>query len=116
LTGHRAPRPAELLSLPAFKKLLESLKEKYDYVIIDSPPVLPIADTAIIAPYVDMILLILMNEGTPRKSAMLAIDRLQSLGCPLFGCILNSVDLEGRSNYYYKYYNYSYYYGAEGKS
>lgn len=116
LTGHRAPRPAELLSLPNFKKLLDSLKEKYDYVIIDSPPVLPIADTAIIAPYVDMILLILLNEGTPRKSAMLAIDRLQSLNCPLFGCILNSVDFEGRSNYYYKYYNYSYYYGSEGKS
>ncbi|OGF65051.1 MAG: hypothetical protein A2Y62_16615 [Candidatus Fischerbacteria bacterium RBG_13_37_8] len=111
--GHRAPRPAELLSLPAFKQLLDELKKQYDIIILDSPPIVPIADTSIIAPSADMTILVLLNEGTPRKSATLAINRLRSINCDIFGCMLNSVDFEGRSNYYYKYYNYSYYYGTQ---
>lgn len=107
-TGSRAHRPAELLSLPTYNELIEKLKQEFDFIIIDSAPIIPIADTAIIAPYSDMILLVLLNEGTARKSAQHAIQRLQAINCPIFGCVLNSVDLEGRS-YYYRYYNYSYY-------
>ncbi len=110
--GTRPHRPAELLSSPTFQELIEKLKQEFDFVVIDSPPIMPIADTAIIAPYSDRILLVLLNEGTPRKSAQHAIQRLQAINCHIFGCILNSVDLEGRSYYYYRYhryYNYSYY-------
>jgi len=107
--GPRAHRPAELLSLQTFKELIDKLKQEHDFIIIDSAPIMPIADTAIIAPHSDMILLVLLNEGTPRKLALHAIQRLNAINCPIFGCILNSVDLEGRSYYYYRYYNYSYY-------
>lgn len=107
--GSRAHKPAELLSLPTFNDLIEKLKQEFDFIIIDTAPIIPIADTAIIAPYSDAILLVLLNEGTARKSAQHAIQRLQAINCPILGCVLNSVDLEDRSYYYYRYYNYSYY-------
>lgn len=92
--------------------MIEELKKEFNFVVIDTPPIVPIADTSIIAPLADMIIMVILNDGTPRKSAMLAVDRLSSVGCPMSGCVLNSIDLEGRSYYYYRYYNYSYYYGA----
>ncbi len=107
--GKPPENPAELLLLPQFKELLDHLRERFDYIVVDTPPVLAVTDPCVVAPRVDGILLALrLNKGSRS-----IIDRARSIldtsAAKILGVIVNDADGRGeRSAYGYGYGNYGY--------
>jgi len=90
-SGALPRNPAELLSSRALSDLLRKLAERYDRIIIDSPPVMPLADARSVAVVCDRTLLVLRSERTSRKSGEDACAALASVGAKLMGVIINGV-------------------------
>jgi len=108
--GPEVPNPSELLNSDAFNKTLKKLRENYDRVIIDSPPVGPVADSQILAAVCDITLLVLRAEKSTRRQAQHARDSLLSVGAQLLGAVVNDVQQKrGQYGYYSSYGNYGYY-------
>jgi capsular exopolysaccharide synthesis family protein len=104
--GPVPPNPSELLQSERFKALLQRLQGQFDRVVIDSPPVLPITDAAILATQVDGVVLVVRASKTTKEMGRAARQLLEGVGGRIFGCVLNAVDL---SRVEYKYYYYQYY-------
>lgn len=88
-SGPTPPNPSELLSSARAAKLFASLANAFDLVIIDSPPVLPVADAAVLAGLADGVVLVGTTGLTERRSLMRTIDRLEKVDAPLIGTVLN---------------------------
>jgi capsular exopolysaccharide synthesis family protein len=111
--------PSALLEDARFRELLDTLAEKYRYVIIDSPPLGSVADAALIASMCDGAALVVRAGETSKRLIKQSMQQLQQVNCKLLGVILNRVETTGRAykkyyGKYGKYYN-SYGYGAYGK-
>lgn len=104
-TGAVAPNPSELLSGPLFVQLLDELKKNYEYVIVDTPPVCPVIDGALIAKKCDGTILVVECGKTEKTLAVKATRQLEYAGVRILGAVLNKV---GASN---KGYGYGYGYG-----
>jgi len=102
--GELPPNPVELLASRRMSALLEELAGQVDVVLIDSPPILPIADAIVLAQRVDGVVLVLEAGKTSRTAARQAVERLEQVGGRLFGVVLNGVPFR-RGGYYYYYYN-----------
>jgi succinoglycan biosynthesis transport protein ExoP len=113
--GYISPNPAELLGSANMKEVLRALRQHYDWVIIDTPPILAMADTSILCPLVDGVVLVVAAEASGRPAIRRAIDQITSVGGRFTGVVLNRVNLERNSYYYTQYYG-EYYrsYYAEG--
>ncbi len=81
----------EHLSQKNIVKILEELRDQYDYIIIDSPPVLPVSDALILASAVDAICVVVRYGSTPKKDLLRALNILADTGTPIEGIILNAV-------------------------
>lgn len=103
LTGPLSPNPTELLGGKLFVELLEMLRESYDMVIIDSPPLGSVIDAAVIAPYCDGAVLVIESNATSHRLAVNVKKQLEMADCKILGAVLNKVKREN-SRYYYKYY------------
>lgn len=103
--GPKPSNPSEMLNSPMFGELLEVLSERYDQVVIDSPPVMGIADARIIGAACDVTLLVLRAEKSTRRLSELARDGLGSVGANLLGIVINEV--EPANGYAYGYHGYS---------
>ncbi|MDD6479082.1 MAG: CpsD/CapB family tyrosine-protein kinase [Oscillospiraceae bacterium] len=107
-SGPFPPNPVELIEIGKFDKLLERLKETYDYIIIDSPPLGQVIDAAVIGSFCDAAILVISGRRISRKLALDVKDQLQKSGCKILGTVLN--ENEKRSSYtrskYYGKYNY----------
>jgi capsular exopolysaccharide synthesis family protein len=118
--GPEVPNPSEILNSCAFMEMLKDLSERYERVIIDSPPVTPVADSQILGAISDITLLVLRAGRSTRKHSQQARDGLLSVGAHILGVVINDVSLKsGRYGYYggYKYYrHYGYGYGRESES
>jgi len=112
-SGNIPPNPAELLGSIEMASVLDALSQQYDYVIIDSPPVLPVTDSVIMARCVDGVVLVVKGGATPRKVAQDAKTRLVGVGARILGVALNNVNIRGGDYYYYNRYYYSYYNNEE---
>ncbi|MBK9519311.1 MAG: polysaccharide biosynthesis tyrosine autokinase, partial [Anaeromyxobacter sp.] len=115
--GPVPPNPAELLHTKAFHGLLAEMAASFDRIIIDSPPVGVVADAVVMGTQVDGTLIVLKAGRTSRDVAKLAVKQLRDVKAPIFGAVLNDLDLEdqkyGQYSYYYRY---GYYYGeSKGK-
>ncbi len=115
--GPEVPNPSELLNSDFFKDTLRKLNESYDRIVIDSPPVGPVADSQILAAVCDITLLVLRAEKSTRRQAQHARDTLLSVGAQLLGAVVNDVP-QKRSGYgyYSSYGNYGYYGKREKKT
>lgn len=114
--GTVPPNPTELLSTPQMQKLLHVLKEAYDYVIVDTPPVSVVTDAAIIGGMVDGAFLVVRSDFAPLEMVQLAKKKLEDVHVKIFGIILSRFDAKktGRqSGYYYSYSDYYYSYNKE---
>ena len=119
LTSGPVPaHPAELLQSEAMGELIEELREVADFVILDTAPVLLVADALAIAPLADGVLLVVDAENTHRGAVIQAREQLEQVGAPMIGAVLNNFDpSKARSPYYGYYgsywhrYRYSGYYG-----
>lgn len=116
--GVEVPNPSELLNSEAFANMLKTFIEKYDRVIIDSPPVGPVADSQILSAICDVTLLVLRAEVSTRRHSQQAIESLQNVGGYILGAVVNDVRRRhGRYGYYsnYGYYGQYGYYGRREK-
>src|SRR5207237_4318820 len=109
-SGPIPPNPAELLSSPRFRELVGILQETADIVIIDSPPVLVVADPIVLASQVDATVLVVDTGHTRPESARRAKEALAKSNTKLLGGILNKLDTRAGKYYYYQY---SHYYHAD---
>lgn len=116
--GERVPNPGELCTGSRFEELLDVLREKYEYVLVDTPPILAVTDPLAVAPRVDGVLLVIRLGKSARKASLRALEALDSIGGTVLGVVVNGVE-NGRQfgGYGYAAYNYrygSYRYGAGG--
>jgi polysaccharide biosynthesis transport protein len=110
-TGPLPPNPAELLQGTKMRDLIAGVRDKFDIVIVDGPPVLGLADALILGNAVDRLLLVIQAGSTERSVVKTALKRLRMARVNPLGCILNKL---GQKHLGYGYdYHYSYYaYGA----
>jgi capsular exopolysaccharide synthesis family protein len=102
--GTVPPNPSELLALKRFRDLITPLVDGADFVLIDTPPVLPVADARVVAGVVDATLLVVAAERSKVKEVQLATDLLHQVDAPLVGVVLNQVPARRR----HKGYDYGY--------
>jgi capsular exopolysaccharide synthesis family protein len=108
--------PSTLLEDARFGELFQALEEKYDYVIVDSPPLVSVSDGILIAQHCDGAILIVRSGETPRSLIRQSMNQLQQTDCRLLGTVLNGVATGNRAyGRYYGYYSkyYSEYYGKK---
>jgi succinoglycan biosynthesis transport protein ExoP len=113
-SGPLPPNPAELLCSPRMESVLREMREDYDHVVLDSPPVLPITDATILSNMVDGVIMVVESEGTTRAALARAWNVIELSGGKLLGAVLNKVDAR-RDGYYGHYYYYGYYSNRYGK-
>ena len=102
-SGAIPPNPAELLQSNAMTVVLADLHLRYDVVIVDAPPLLPVTDAALIAAGSDGAILVVRHGRTSREQAAQARTRLDSVGANLLGTVLNFVPERGMGGYGYGY-------------
>ncbi|MEG1059516.1 MAG: CpsD/CapB family tyrosine-protein kinase [Bacilli bacterium] len=105
--GKIPPNPAEMLASNKMKIFIESLKDHYDYIFIDSPPIGIITDAGIISTYADGTILVVASNEVDIEMAKIAKERLDKVSANILGVVLNKFEDTSGS---YGYYNY--YYGA----
>ena len=90
---------------------MDTLREKYDRVVVDTPPVLGLSETSVVQKLMDGVLFVIWSGRTPIRNMKAAVEMLQSNGANFYGFILNRLDLSATQNYYqYYYYSHDYYY------
>mgnify|MGYP002591537138 FL=1 len=107
--GPMAPNPSELLNGKVFAKLMIELKQRYDYVLIDTPPMANVVDAAIVGKVCDGAILLIESGFVGYRAAQKAIKQLEKSGTHMLGAVLNKVD--ARKEKYYSYYSYGSKYG-----
>ena len=102
--GTIPPNPAEVLSSKKMSEFIESIKDEYDYIFIDSPPVGVVSDASIISAYSDGVIFVVGANEVDSNLAKIAKERLDSVKANIVGVILNKF----KTNINSEYYNYSY--------
>jgi succinoglycan biosynthesis transport protein ExoP len=105
--GRPPSNAQELLSSSRFDQLLQSLKQSYDRIIIDTPPIQAVSDSLIIATHTDAIIYVIKSEVTKVRLVKTGIRRLKSVNANIAGVVMNNVNTDGLadSDYYYGYYS-----------
>jgi capsular exopolysaccharide synthesis family protein len=117
--GRVPPNPLELISSPGMELAMERLKEEFEVIVMDSPPVQLVSDAVMLSQLATSVLFVVRADKTPYPVARHALSRLHRVDAPVLGVVLNQIDLEKADNYYGEYSGYGnrYYrkYGYYGK-
>ncbi len=105
-SGEKRFDMSDIVNKEQIKKFLDVLKIKYDYVIVDSPPVQPVSDTLILTQASDYNLFVIRSEETRTASFMSSIKKIQNVGAKINGIVINDLDTS-KDSYYSYYYSYS---------
>lgn len=109
----------EMIGTPAFSKLIDEFRQNYQRIVIDTPPVLGLSETAMLQHIIDGVVFVIWSGRTPMRYIKSALDILASNNANIYGFVLNRLDLSGFSNYYnyynYYYYSYNYYYSYKDR-
>lgn len=112
--GEVPPNPSELLQSRRFDELVEELRQKYDRVIFDSPPLGAVSDALILSRVVDGALLVVKYARTRKEMLGRSLEQLHGIGAPLMGIVLNEISRASGGYYYgYQYYGKDAYYGSD---
>lgn len=110
-SGPTPPNPGELLSSEAFDELMVSLKEKFDYVIVDTPPINVVSDAVVAATRTDGIVLVARDRKTYHDDFKSTISSIEFANVKILGAVLNAIDAKETEKHKYKYkYRYRYKY------
>ena len=114
------PNPTELISSEKMKSMVHLLKEHFDHVLIDSPPLTNVADSLVLSTLVDGVIVVVQSGASKRRAVQRVRRELMQVGAKIFGVVLNKVDHHNSGYYDYRYYanHYSSYtsdIGGEGK-
>jgi len=112
-SGLTAPKPLELLSSKKFSEMMLMLRDKFDHIIIDSAPLLPVSDSLILATLCDEVILVVKADSTTHKMAQDSVKRLATAHVKPLGVVLQQVNLEKMESY--GGYSYGYGYGNEAE-
>ncbi|RAU18253.1 lipopolysaccharide biosynthesis protein [Nitrincola tibetensis] len=108
------PNPLELLSNPRFKEVLDKISQKYDRVIIDSPPVQAVSDALVLSTHANAVVYVIKSDATARPLAIKGVGQLLQSNAPITGVVLNQVDIRKAKKQGYNYGGYYDYYGYSG--
>ena len=101
-SGDVPPNPSELLSGERMQQMLDKMSQRYDYILVDTPPVTMVSDPCIVASLLDGVLL-LARQGKTRKDALKqAVHQLKLTDAKLLGYVLNGVDMQSGNYYSYQ--------------
>lgn len=106
--GRVPPNPSELLGSPRFRDFLLSLRDHFDWVVIDTPPVMAVTDASVIAHRVSGVIFVVGSDMVSRDHAVIAIEQLERASGKLLGAVLNRVDADKHAYYYSPYYRKAY--------
>jgi succinoglycan biosynthesis transport protein ExoP len=117
-SGNTHHNASSVLHSPRLPELLKLVRQKFDMVLVDTPPLVNLADARVIARCADGVILVLKAASTTRDAALLAKRRLAEDGISMLGAILNcwNPKVAGNANYSYYYSGYREYYGKDKKS
>lgn len=101
-TGMLPPNPTEILNSKSIRELLKVLSLNYDYIFLDTPPIIMVSDPIIIATYVDAVILTVASHQTDIETANKAISSLKQVNANLIGTVLNKAPMT-KKKYYYSY-------------
>jgi tyrosine-protein kinase Etk/Wzc len=104
--GTIPPNPSEMLDSVQMKNFIESMREKYDIVVLDSPPIIAVTDSEIISQYVDATLLVVLSEKTEVEMLEKAVNLIKNDSSSFIGTVLNNFSYKAGYGAYYKYYYY----------
>jgi len=102
-SGTRPPNPAELLGSAKMKNFIEELKKTYDFIILDTPPIVLVTDAQILAQYTDGCLLVISSGEADRDLVIKAKGLLDKVNAKILGTVLNKVDSKKKGYYHYQY-------------
>jgi capsular exopolysaccharide synthesis family protein len=107
-SGPIPPNPSEMLSSQTFLDLIEQCRNEYDFIVLDSPPVLAVADAMILTRAVDGTVVVVDAQQTSRGLAQKAVESLRQVNARILGVVLNRIP-KGKHNayYYYQYYSHA---------
>jgi len=112
--GTLPPNPSELLGSKAMKHCISELKERFDIILFDSPPIMAVTDAAVLSSEVDGVILVIKAGQTDRNAVLRSFEILRNIPNQILGALLNVVNVEGVYGSYYYYYYHYYYYGKDG--
>ncbi|MEW5807029.1 MAG: polysaccharide biosynthesis tyrosine autokinase, partial [Acidobacteriota bacterium] len=110
--GPIPPNPPELFGQERFRNLLKELRRDFDWVLLDSPPVVSLTDSIILSSVADMVALVIKHNENDKELIRRSLHQIRQIHGNVVGAILNSVDIERA--YYKDYYYAGYYYYSEG--
>ncbi len=104
-SGPASPSPAELLNSPRMKNLLNGLRDGFDFIFLDTPPVSLLADSLIVSSIVDATILVVQPEKTVKKQFVKVVERFQHNNATILGVIFNKAKIRSKHDYknYYPY-------------
>jgi capsular exopolysaccharide synthesis family protein len=102
--GPAQTMPAELLGSSKMRELMRAWREQYDYVLLDTPPVLAVTDAIRLSSEADSILLVMRSGQTTREALARCCDVLNQASVPVLGIVVNDVNFRSSGAYYYGYY------------
>jgi capsular exopolysaccharide synthesis family protein len=103
-SGTTVPSPADLLTTRTMPGLVDGLRQIYDWILIDTPPVGAVAEALILAPLSDGVVVVAGAEMVPRKAVIHTLERIADTGVRMVGIVLNRAQIEKHSYYYSHYY------------
>ena len=108
--GSIAPNPTELIASKKMRDAFDNLKERYDFVFVDSPPVIPVSDAIVLSRMVDGVVYVVRGQETPKPVVKTAVAQLTNNQTKILGVLLNRVDVRGAEyDDYYAHYDDDYY-------
>jgi succinoglycan biosynthesis transport protein ExoP len=107
-SGHIPPNPAELLGSSKYLETIDELRQQFDWIIIDAPPVMAVTDAAILSNSATGVVFVVGAEMTSKRNAGAAVEHLQAARAKFIGAVLNRVDLKRHAYYYSPYYRKDY--------
>ncbi len=108
LSGDVPPNPSELLSSARMQKFLDAMKQTFDYIVLDTPPVNVVTDASILSPMVDGVLFVVRAGQSERTAVKRAVEQLRRADAKLMGFVLNGVENYGHNKYGKQGYGYAY--------
>jgi succinoglycan biosynthesis transport protein ExoP len=104
--GSVPSNPSELIGSPRMLEFLEKVKDRYDRVVLDCPPISAVSDPLIISAMSDGVVYVTKFNKIRREHGRKSVQRIQNAGIHILGVVINDIDFEGKDSYYYSYYYY----------
>lgn len=114
VSGNTPPNPSELIGSTKMGEFLDENSKKYDYIILDLPPIIPVIDAVTVSKFIDGIILVVHHNFSRKENVLKAVQHLEFANAKVLGFVYNGYRKGGgyyKKGYKYNYNHYSYYYG-----